>query len=60
MNGRPSVSSRPSAKAQHHRSSAGAGKHSAGVQHGASALFNAWQAANIALPAIDVPAGSLK
>ena len=60
MNGRPSVSSRPSAKAQHHRSSAGAGKHSAGIQHGGSALLNARQTANIALPAIDVPASSVK
>ena len=56
--GAPLSAADPQPRAQHHRSSAEAGKHSAGVQHGASALFNAWQAANIALPAIDVPAGS--
>ena len=59
-NGRSSVSSTISAEAQHRRPSAGAGKHSAGVQHGVSALPNAWQAGNITLPAIDVPAGVVK
>ena len=60
VNGRRSVSSRTPAETQHRRPSAGAGKHSGGMQHGASALPNAWQATNLALLPIDVSAGVLK